>query len=70
MAGSTDAQVGEVCGQAARAVGGAKRGEGHGVLRVEWSGKRRRELDVSQVWQRTTSVVSSWHYRWIQLLVW
>ncbi len=49
MAGSTDSQVGEVSGQAARAVGRAERGEGHGVLWVQWGGQRRRELYVGQI---------------------
>lgn len=49
MAGSTDAQVGEVSGQAARAVGRAEGGEGHGVLGVQRSGEGRRELDVGQI---------------------
>lgn len=51
MAGSTDTQVGKVGGQAARAVGGAERREGHGVLRVQRGGQRRRKLDVGQVRQ-------------------
>lgn len=70
MAGSADAQVGEVGGQAARAVGCAEGGEGHGVLGVQWSGQWRRELDVGQIRQRTTSVVCSWEHRRVQLLVW
>lgn len=49
VAGSTDAEVGEVGGQAARAVGRAEQGEGHGVVGVQRGGQRRRELDVGQV---------------------
>lgn len=70
VAGSADAQVGEVGGQAARAVGRAEGREGHGVLGVQWGGQRRRELDVCQIRKRTTGVVCSWEHRGIQLLVW
>lgn len=49
MAGSADAQVGEVGGQATRAVGRAEGGEGHSVLGVQRSGEWRRELDVGQI---------------------
>lgn len=49
MAGSADAQVGEVGGQAARAVGRAEGREGHSVLRVQRGGQWRRELDVGQI---------------------
>lgn len=64
MAGGADAQVGEVGGEAARAVGGAEGGEGH-VLWVEWSGQRWRELNVGQVRQRAASVVCSWEHGWV-----
>lgn len=70
VASSTDAKVGEVGGQAARAVGWAKRGEGHSVLRVQRGGQWRRKLDVGQIREWTTSVVRSWKHRWVQLLVW
>lgn len=46
MAGHTDAQVGEVGSQTACAVRWAEGGEGHGVLRVQWGGQWRRELNV------------------------
>lgn len=49
VAGSADAEVGEVGGQAARAVGRAEQREGHGVVRVKRGGQWRRELDVGQV---------------------
>lgn len=49
MAGSADAQVGEVGGQATCAVGRAEGGEGHGVLGVQRSREWRRELDVGQI---------------------
>lgn len=49
VAGSADAQVGEVGGEAACAVGGAEGGEGHGVIWVQRGGQGRRELDVGQV---------------------
>lgn len=49
MAGSTDAQVGEVGGQAACAVRRAEGREDHSVLRVQRGGQWRRELDVGQI---------------------
>lgn len=70
MAGSTDAQVGEVRGETTRAVGCAKGGEGHDVLWVQWGREWWRELDVSQIRQRATGVVCSREHGWVQLLVW
>lgn len=70
MAGSADAEVGEVGGQAARAVGRAEQGEGHGVVGVQRGGQRRRELDVGQIGKRATGVVCGWKHRRVQLLVW
>ena len=70
VTGRTDAQVGEVGGQAARAVGRAEGGEGHSVLGVQRSGQWRRELDVGQIRKRTAGVVCSWEHRWVQFLVW
>lgn len=49
VAGSADAEVGEVGSQAARAVRRAEQGEGHGVVGVQRGGQRRRELDVGQI---------------------
>lgn len=49
MAGSADAQVGEVGSQAACAVGRAEGREGHSVIRVQRGGQWRRELDVGQI---------------------
>lgn len=69
MAGSADAQVGEVGGQAARAGGGAEGGEGHGVLGVQRGGQWGGELDVGQVRQRAPGVVCSRKQGQVQLLV-
>lgn len=70
MAGSADAQVGEVGGQATRAIGRAEGGEGHSVLGVQRGGQRWRELDVGQVRQRTTGVMCGWEYGRVHFLVW
>lgn len=70
VAGSADAEVGEVGGQAARAVGRAEQGEGHGVVGVQRGGQRRRKLDVGQIGKWATGVVCSWKHRRVQLLVW
>lgn len=70
MAGSADAQVGEVGGQAASAVGRAEGGEGHGVIRVQGGGQWRGELNVGQIRKRTASVVCSGQQGGVQLLVW
>ena len=56
MAGSADAEVGEVGGQAAGAVGRAEGGEGHGVLGVQRGGQRRGEVQVAEVRQRAARV--------------
>lgn len=70
MAGGADAQVGEVGGQAARAVGRTEGGKGHGVLGVQRCGQRWGELDVGQVGQGAASVVCGWKHGWVQFLVW
>lgn len=70
VAGGAYTQVGEVGGEAARAVGCAEGGEGHGVLGVQRGRKRWGELNVSQIGQRTAGVMCDWEHGWVQLLVW
>lgn len=69
MAGSADAQVGEVGTQIACAAGSAGGREGHGVIRIQRSGQRRGELDVGEVGQGATCAVCGWHQCGVHFLI-
>lgn len=69
MAGSTDAQVGEIGAQIACATGGAGGREGHGVIWVKRCGQWRGELDVGEVGQGATCAVRGWHQCRVHFLI-
>lgn len=69
MAGSADAQVGEVGAQIACAAGGAGGWEGNGVIWVQRSGQGRGELDVGEVGQGATCAVCGWHQCGVHFLI-